>query len=704
MDISVSSLNSGAERPPAIMRLPDLLRVLRRNLPVIVAFAVIAAVGSYAFAKTRVARYSAFGSIAIEGQSFAIPELEGAIRSDNRQDPMPVIRTEVQALTSRQLVQSVITTLGVADRPEFNVSIQRPSLHYQLLSSLHTQIPAIPIPDAPTQSTPETIQNEVLRSLTITQDNRSLAIGVEFTSEDPKLASDFVNALIQNYMRSKEQTRASANQSANSEMLQRVDDVRAGLTKIELQMRNLRTKNGLVGLRAGSVGQQQVEDLASAASRDSLERARLEAMSNRANTLALQGASGDLESVLSSQTISRLREQEAQSAHQLALLQANYGPNYPGILSAQATLQAAHRQVTQEQQRIVSSMLAQLSVARTREADTRQQLQAARNVSVKSENAQAELNDLQQEAVAQRTLYQSLLQGVQRTAAQSKAAPSLDVQVLSSAVPPSQPSSPNTKVAAAMGATGGLLLGVLFALVRPRPPAVVTTSVDLMAATGLGVAAVIPGARRSRQTLLAAVRASPSGSEAEALRMLRARLRTLGQPRAPRSVLFVSLHGEWEAAMVAAAFAYVAACDGEKVVLAEGNLANPRLAPIFGVEQSRFDEVLAGEADWYEALQSDSATGLDILVTPRPSPFAHALLSGTRFQNLLVDLHAAYNLSVLNSPPAEAADTLLLAAEAHATVLIVQAGRIPVARAHSAVARLAGMSRSHMTTVLTAAL
>ena len=662
MDISIPTQSSGVERASTIMRMPDLLRVLRRNIPIIVACAIIAAVGAFGFAKTRVAHYSAFGTIAIEGQSFAIPELEGAIRSENKQDPMPLIRTEVQALTSRQLVQSVIAKLRVDSRPEFNASLRPVSLRYLWQDRLHGVFPSLPIATAPGESTAETIQNEVLRSLTITQDNRSLVIGVEFTSEDPNLASDFVNTLIQNYMASKEQRRASANQGANAEMLQRVDDVRAGLTKIEQQMRDLRTKNELVGLRAGSIGQQQVEDLASAASRDSLERARLEALYQRAMALSQQGASGDLDNVLSSQTITRLREQEAQSAQQLAVMQANYGPNYPGVLSAQATLQSAHRQVALEQQRIVSSMLTQLNVARAREADTKQQLQAARNASVKSENAQAELNDLQQEAVAQRTLYQSLLQGAQRTAAQSTAAPSLDVQVLSSAVPPSQPSSPNTRLAAAMGGSGGLFLGVLFALVRPRPPALALTTSDVTAATGARVAAIIPAPRRGRKTLLAAVRADASGREAEAFRLLRARLRTLGLPSAPRSVLFVSLHGELEAAMVAAAFAYIAACDGEKVALAEGNLANPQLAAIFGVERSNFDQVLAGEADWHEALQRDPAAGLDLLVTPQPSASAHAVLSGTRFQNLVTDLHGAYNLSVLNSAPADAADTLLLAA------------------------------------------
>lgn len=71
----------------------------------------------------------------------------------------------------------------------------------------------------------------------------------------------------------------------------------------------------------------------------------------------------------------------------MADLSAHYGPNYPGVRSAQADLQAARSQVASEARRIDASLSAQLTVARAHKADTKRQLQSAQEAGVKAENA-----------------------------------------------------------------------------------------------------------------------------------------------------------------------------------------------------------------------------------------------------------------------------------------------------------------------------
>ena len=95
---------------------------------------------------------------------------------------------------------------------------------------------------------------------------------------------------------------------------------------------------------------------------------------------------------------------------------------------------------------------------------------------------------------------------------------------------------------------------------------------------------------------------------------------------------------------------------------------------------------------------------LDILVTPQAAtPGSNALVSGTHFQNLMSDLHGAYNLTVLAGPPAASADTLALAAEANATVLVIHAERTAAAAARDASAQLAGISHIRPAAALVAA-
>jgi succinoglycan biosynthesis transport protein ExoP len=481
-------------------------------------------------------------------------------------------------------------------------------------------------------------------------------------------------------------------------MLQRVDAVRANLNKLEQQMRDLRSKDDLVGVRAGSIPQQQVEILATEASNDSLQRAQLEAQLEQADGLIKAGAWDDLGSVLSSPTISKLREQESSDSQQLAALRTQEGPNAPELRGAEADLASAQSQVAAEGRRIVASLATQLAVARAQEAEAESQLQKAQEASVVSENAQSQLGDLQQEVAAQRALYQNLLQAVQTTAGQTTSSlVNLDVRVLNTAVPPGSPSSPNTKLATAMGGAGGLILGLLLCLIRTQTADTLGTTDDVVATIGLPVSAVVRGGNRP---LLARILGNPTGQEAEALRLLRMRLRFNGLPIAPRSILFVSLDDGREAADLASAFAHVASADGEKVILTEGSLREPRLARLLGMQQTGLLTVLDGEEDWRDVLQNgESASHLDVLVTRRAAGAPLALLTGPHFQNLLLDLHDAYNLTVFNGAAAAGSDTLALASEVDATVLIIDAEKVSRAMVREAASRLALASRRRLTVV-----
>jgi succinoglycan biosynthesis transport protein ExoP len=701
MDMSVMQQSGAGEPSGSKLGLSQVFRTVRRNLWIIVLCAVVAAAAAAGFSKAQPNEYTANAAIAIEAQSIGVPELAGAIHSDNPVDPMPLVLTEMQALSSRPVVERVISELGIDRLPEFNPALQPPTLAHRLTQRIQALIP-IGAP-APAAQTPDLIREAVIdkvyKSLVVSQDNRSLVIGLAFTSEDPKLSANFLNDLVASYLSVRSSSRAAANSKANSEMLQRVDGVRADLNTLEQQMRDLRSKDKLVGVRAGSISQQQVEVLATEASNDSLDRAKLEAQLQQANALIKQGAWDDLASVLSSPTISKLREQESAQAQQVAALRTQDGPNSPELQTAEANARSAQGQVAAEGRRIVASLTTQLAVARAQEAEAQNQLQKAQDASITSENAQSRLGDLQQDITAQRTLYQNLLQAVQTTTGQTTSSlVNLDVRVLNTAVAPAVPSSPNTKLATIMGGVAGLIVGLLLSLIRSHSADTLGSTDDVVATIGMPVSAVIRG---GSGTLLARVLGRPTGEEAEALRLLRMRLRFNGLPIAPRSVLFVSLDDGQEAADLASAFAHVASADGEKVILTEGSLREPRLARLLGMQQTGLLTVLDGEEDWRDVLQSvEPASDLDVLVTRRPAGAPLALLTGPHFQNLLLDLHDAYNLTVFNGAAAAGSDTLALASEVDATVLVIDANKVSRTVVREAASRLTLASRRRLTIVL----
>lgn len=684
MDISVSHTSQLPASGGETLRLGQLTRALRRNAPLIAGLAAVGVVGAYAYARTLPRTYTASTSIAVDGSGFAIPELQGALRNENAPDPMPFVRTEVQALTSPDLERQVIKQLSLDQNPEFNSALRPASLMDEVQGFIRGLLPSAPGGGA--GSPDDYVLMAVQKATSVFQDNRSLVIGLSFTSEDPALSARFVNTLTQDYIDSRTAHRDQADRGANAAITQRITMVKAGLDHIEQQMQDLRSRGDIVALRAGSVGQQQVEELASAAAKASVDRSTLEATYNRAVALAKAGNSDALAGVLNSPTISRLRDQEADASAKLASLSSRYGSGYPAVRSAQADLSAIRSQLGGEISRIVTSMGAQLRAARDNEADIARQLSAARTVGVQAENANAQLGQLQKDETSQRALYQTLLERQQQTLAQPKDGAAPDVRVLNVAAPPGAPSGPHTKLIAGMGGIGGGVLGVLLALLRIRPVSGFADPAAATRETGLTVAATL---RRAWLRRGLATRALSDGEEMRALQSLRARLRFAGRTEVPRVILFAAGPRGGDGGELAAAFARAAAAGGEAVLLIEADLATAPLPRILDMQGEGLLGVLRGEAGWRDAALADPHSDADVLLTGQRPAAATGLLRGVPLQNLLIEARRQYDLVVLSGPAVESADFPTLVSRADVTVVMLD-GKASNAQTVDAVSRLGG--------------
>jgi hypothetical protein len=397
----------------------------------------------------------------------------------------------------------------------------------------------------------------------------------------------------------------------------------------------------------------------------------------------------------------------------MAELSSRYGGNYPGVRSAAAELASVHRQLSDEAARIVASLGDELRVARAQETDVLKQLDQARHAGVQSENARAQLEQLQQEATTRRNLYQTLLEREQQTVGEPAASETPDVRILSPAVPPSSPSGPNMKIAGLMGGAGGALLGCLLALTRIGSVRGFENAEEVTSATGLVVLGMFPRLLVRRDRGVLAVRPCNTdvvGDDTEAMRIVRGRLRYAGRTGVPRCALFLaSASGAASfAAPIAAAFARVAAADGERVLLIEGNVQAPSLHMQLGLnagsqkvlqeDGAGLPAVLAG-SDWRDAVTADSQLGLDLLLASGHTDDAHAQLSGPQFQNLLVEARADYDLIVLHGSPASSLEALALVQRADAAILVID-GRMDQAATQLAVARLGNAMHTPLVAVL----
>ena len=666
MDISVAQRPLSADHGPVI-RLTQFARLMRRYAWLIALTTLLCSLVAFLYARMLPKTYTANSTITVEGGQFDIPELQGAVRNVNAPDPMPWVRTEVQALSSRALVQQVINEMHLDRDAEFNPYLQPPTLFGDIKGQIMGLFPQSP--SSVVVGPDEAVLQSVTKSLGVFQDNRSLVIALSFTAQDPQLAANFLNRLLASYIQSRASNRNSVNQQANAVLVQRTAQAKADLEAVQKQMQDLRTKTDVVNLRAGSVSQQQLEDLATAAARATMQRSQLEADVNRANALAKQGLSDALVSVLNSPTIGRLRDQESAAASRVADLSSRYGSDYPSVRSAAADLAAVRRQLGGEVQRIVASMSAQLKVARDQEAQVQQQLASAQRAGVLAGNVNARLAQLQEEEKSRRTIYETLLVSEQHTESQPAATQTPDVRVLSAAVPPGIPSGPDTKLITGMGGLSGILLGCLLAFTRLHR---LEDTEEFSQSTGIPVLASISHrlVRGGSHGLVARVTAQPPGIETEFARNLRTRLSFLGRSNVPRTVMFTATRDNDSAALIACAVARMAAADGERVLLIGANLQHPLLGKILGCRANGLAGVLTDFSDWRDMVERDRQLDLDMLISANRMAGTDALLGGLSFQTLLLEAREEYDLVVIEAPSADTADTVTLAQRVDAAVVV----------------------------------
>ena len=709
--------------PPAadesVVSPAQLLATLRRNWPLILFFGLLFGVAGYAYTVTSVPKqFTTAGTLSIDMERFAVPALQGALSGDGLADPMPQVRSEVQILTSRSLLQEVADELHLIDDPEFNAALRPMPWGETVKRSIAGALPeavAQPLADAgllPDVSKPieppseavvkDGVIGSIAQRLSVINDNRSLIVLVQFTSKDPNTAAAVVNSVIKNYTSDKAQGRISANSDANSELSRRVVEARKEIGDLESKIAQTREKYNLVQTRAGSVSQQQLEDLSSALTRASADRAQAVANVQRAGAIARGGlTSSDNVAVLGSGTISGLRDKEAAADRRLAQISTTLGQGHPQVRAAQAELASVRSALAAETQRVMASLGAQADSARAREADLKSQLETAQRNAGGLAAVQSELQQLERDAESRRNVLQTLLQGEAQTASRKIGPEQSGVRVVSMAVAPSFPSSPKPKIAGLLGLLSGCAFGGLLSLARGRRDTGFNGPNEIKSVLGFTPLGTVPRPANGA-SLTERVSANPSGPEAEALRSLRTRLRFSGRGTVPRSVLFVSSLAGEGAPEFTAAFARVAAIDGLRVLLLEGDLREPSLAGILRVPPSNgLIETLQGSEHWQEQVQQDPRTSLDHLLVAKPQPAANQLLDSMQLQNLIAEARDEYNLVVMDSQPiGSATQSMVLAHIVDTVVLVVGAKRSKRAAVRESIRTLTVASRKPVVVAL----
>ncbi len=703
---------SVAQRPIRTDEVADLrvmLSVLwRRKLPVIACLVLVPLLAWVALGRMT-PRYTATGTLLYEPNENRVREMQSILRADPVTDS--VMASQAEILQSLHIAQKVAERGNLFNNPEFNKTLRPPSLPSRFMAGLRgiigmdpeTTTPAAPVTGPGVGPERNATIMAVQAALRANATRFSRTIEVSFTAEDRLVAAAAVNNAMDVYVKDQYAAKYRAVRRTTEMLERRVRELRADVRRGDDNIAAYRSEHRLSqGMRAG-MDAEQISLLS-----EDLVRARGELTHAEGRLDAAHGKAGAGAQAAIAPSVVQLRLQQDQIASQVQARQARFGPNHPEAESLRRQLAEAQRAVAAETARVVTSIESDHRSARARVASLEQSLRDAQQETNRAGQAHIALNAMTRDVEASRAQLQSVLQSMQQTAQQA-AVETAEAREISQALPPELPSWPRTGPLMAGAVASGLFIGLLLATILHAADTTLRSGEDTRSVSNLPCFALLPEVGRRALGHLSIeeyVARRPLTIFAEQVRALRAGL-WFGANR-PRVIAMTAARPAEGKTVVSIALGRSAALSGERVLIIESDLRQPRFARRLGAQfEMGLAEYLKGEALLEDVIQLDQLSGMHYIHAGKStsgSGGAHlpGLFMSETMARMLATVRQDYDLVLLDAPPVQAmTEARVVAAIADATVLCVRWRSTPRATLRLALDLLEDAHANVVGTVLT---
>jgi polysaccharide biosynthesis transport protein len=525
-------------------------------------------------------------------------------------------------------------------------------------------------------------------------------ITISCKTDDPRLSAAIVNSLVSNYIAWLYETRYGSSRRA-ADWLK--DELKSMYQQIESDQAKLITMRKDLGF-LGTDSQTNVKVLALQSLFKNASEAQVDRMvsevryQNLAEGPSVAEGGQDLLPTPNttrspSSLLTTLRTQSGAADAEYARLASQFGANYPGVREAKAQAESLHRQVGEEQSRIVDQAKQALTAAQSYEKQAVSALNRQESALYNQGDKLLDFQILEYNQQMNRQLYQGLVQHL-RESTITAGLDAAEVDVIDIADCPYLRYPFGWSVALGAAGVGGIFLGLVLAFVFNSLDQRLASVEEVENAAGSSAWAVCPflhsrSARKLRQaesngsgelqTREIELLSLPKSQFSEAIRVLRSSLLFLSADQSTRVVMATSsAPGEGKSTIVSNLAACLAA-KGDRTILIDCDLRRPAVAKRFSLpNRVGLSSVLSGRASLEEAIVSlDSVEGLDVLPSGPIPPLPVELLSSDVMKSLLQTLRSTYRFVVIDAPPAlMLSDALVLAAYCDAIAIVVRLGGV----------------------------
>jgi polysaccharide biosynthesis transport protein len=657
-------------------------------------------------------RYTATAEIQIQKPQAALGMDATGGTSSGDADPNAgsvTLETQATLLQSPALAMKVIQEMNLEASPAFKPRFSVVSWVSSIFSPPPPKDPpGVTLAESPVRR--DRMLKEFKDGLDVRIVPGTRVIEVAFSSSDPNLAAAIVNRLAAALEESSQQADTTQTSGASRWLESQLVDLKAQTDALQEKLVRLQKDTGVVQVAGdndadahGQVYSSTLDQLqkATAAVSDAhtnvilkgtiyemVKTGNPETIMGLSSDTALAGAAAGMSSNLA--VISSLRTREATLDGQINELLAKFGPSYPKVDELKADRATIEASIQAEIQRMRDRARNEFALAKQVEASAKEQYDSQKHQADSMNDKAVQYELVRQQFEQSRDLYEKLL-GRMKEASAMQGFRSTGIQVVSAALPPSEPSRPNVPLYMGVSILASLFFGFIMAFVVDAMDTRISDIRGLEALVGHAPMGILPAYKTAKKPLrlsgysvaesapasIAAL-TEPRSPYVEALRSLRtALLSTSGG--APPQVLLVTSSTEGEGkSTLSANLAVVFAQQGKRVLLVDADLRRPNLHVLFHApSDAGLSSVLSGELPAEQAgsamLHLDQVPGLHILPAgPIPALSAELLGSG-RMKQVLGLWRQHYDFIILDGAPVlPVTDSVVLSARADMTLLVAR--------------------------------
>lgn len=686
-----------------LIDLRQIVRVFRRRLPVFFAVALVVFALVVIVTMQMTPQYTATASVIIDPRRAQVVDIEAVLTGVG--SDAQALDTEVQLIQSRSMAQSVVRQLDLVSDPEFNSRLREPSGIRAVISGIRGFISGL----TPSQIVAddgdgedrvlESVTNSVMSRLTARRSGMTYVINIEFQSESARKARNIANAFADQYLLSQLEAKFDATERANTWLNERLEVLREEVRTSEQAVEMYRAEHGLLDAGGSNLTEHQISDLSAQLA---IQRAELSAAESSLRNVQAQlqrGASLDtIGEVLRSETIRSLRAQQSEISRRRSDLSSRYGPRHPEILAVEREAADLEEQINREIQRIVAGLETEVNVARQRVGSLQNTLSGFREELVVNNRALVRLRELEREAEASRTLFESFLNRFRQTSEQDELA-TADARIVARATTPLNPSSPNWMLNIALGIVLAGMIGAGAVVLLEVFDNGLRSEADVERDLRVGHVASVPMLARPKligksdgkhQTPHDYIRENPLSGIAESFRVIRSAILLSNIDEPHKTVAITSaLPGEGKTTTTFS-LGRISAMAGSKTIILDCDLRRRLLTKAAAPSSEKgLLEVLAGDVAMEDVLVQDAEPNLQMLPVVESQYTPRDVFSSEAFRNLLLKLRREYDLVLIDTAAVLAVtDTRVIAQRCDAAVMNVQWKKTPKEAASSALETL----------------